>query len=413
VTSASDPIRALESFHRDFAKPHNVYLAGNSLGLMPLAAEAAVAKLIQEWKEHAIEGWTTCGWVDQAERLSLALAPLIGAHPEEVAITGSTTVNLHQLLATFYHPRSDKRKILIDRDAFPSDRYAAISHLRLRGCDPGSDLVVVAPHHGDTFQPGELAEEMSSDIAVAILPSVIFTSGQLLPLTELIEAAERRDVLLMLDCSHSVGCVRHDFHRDRVPLAFWCSYKYLNGGPGAVGGLFCQGERFGSAPGLAGWWGNNPKTRFDMTFQIQPAGAASSLQISTPHLFSMGSLGASLEIFQRATIAAVRTVSLLLTDRFIRRIRETLPELVVITPDHPEQRGGQVTLRHPEARRISIVLRRRHRVIADFRTPDLLRFAPVALYNSVEEIDQAIAALRQIVDQREYEEISDTKELVT
>jgi kynureninase len=150
-----------------------------------------------------------------------------------------------------------------------------------------------------------------------------------------------------------------------------------------------------------------------MTFQMQPADAASSLQIGTPHLLSMVPLGASLEIFQRATIAAIRTVSLLLTDQFIRRIRETIPELVVITPDHPEQRGGQVTLRHPEARRISIVLRRRHRVIADFRTPDLLRFAPVALHNSVEEIDQAIAALREIVDQREYEEISDTKELVT
>jgi kynureninase len=119
VISASDPIRDLESFHRDFAKPHNVYLAGNSLGLMPLAAEAAVAKLIQEWKEHAIEGWTSCGWIDQAERLSLGLAPLLGAHPEEIAVTGSTTVNLHQLLATFYHPRSDKRKILIDGDAFP------------------------------------------------------------------------------------------------------------------------------------------------------------------------------------------------------------------------------------------------------------------------------------------------------
>ena len=413
MVSASDPIRDLESFHRGFAKPHNVYLAGNSLGLMPLAAEAAVAKLIQEWKEHAIEGWTRSGWIDQAERLSLGLAPLLGAHPEEIAVTGSTTVNLHQLLATFYHPQSDKRKILIDGDAFPSDRYAAISHLRLRGCDPGSDLVVVAPHHGDIFQPGELAEQLSSDIAVAILPSVIFTSGQLLPLAELTEAAERREVLLMLDCSHSVGCVRHDFHRERVPLAFWCSYKYLNGGPGAVGGLFCQRERFSTPPGLAGWWGNDSDSRFDMTFQMQPAGTATSLQISTPHLLSMVSLGASLEIFQHATISAVRTVSSLLTDRFIRRIRETLPELVVITPDHPEQRGGQVTLRHPEARRISIALRRRHRVIADFRTPDLLRFAPVALYNSVEEIDQAIAALREIVDQREYEEISDTKELVT
>ena len=413
MTSASDPIRDLESFHRGFAKPHNVYFAGNSLGLMPLAAEAAVAKLIQEWKDHAIEGWTSCGWIDQAERLSLGLAPLLGAHPEEIAVTGSTTVNLHQLLATFYHPRSDKRKILIDRDAFPSDRYAAISHLHLRGCDPGSDLIVASPHHGDTFQAGELAEQLSSDIAVAILPSVVFTSGQRLPWAELIEAAERREVLLMLDCSHSVGCVRHDFHSDRVPLAFWCSYKYLNGGPGAVGGLFCQRERFGSAPGLAGWWGNNPKTRFDMTFQMQSAGTASSLQISTPHLLSMASLGASLEIFQRATIAAIRTVSLLLTDRFIRRIRETIPELAVITPDHPEQRGGQVTLRHPEARRISIVLRRRHRVIADFRTPDLLRFAPVALYNSVEEIDHAVAALREIVGRREYEEISDTKEIVT
>ena len=413
VDSHTDPIRELAGFHDEFVKPEGVYFAGNSLGLMPRAAQAAVNQLIEEWKQHGVEAWMDCRWLDLAERLSLTLAPLVGAHPDELIVTGTTTVNLHQLLATFYHPRANKRKILIDHHAFPSDRYAVASHLRLRGGDPDSDLIVVWPRDGQTFSPGELAEKLSTDVAVAVLPSVIFTTGQLLPIAELVEAAEQKEVLLVLDCSHSIGCVAHDFHHSRVPLAFWCSYKYLNGGPGAVGGLFCQRERFGSVPGLAGWWGNHPGTRFDMSFDLQPAGNASSFQISTPNLLSMVPLGPSLEIFQRATITRVRSVSLMLTDLFIRRAKEALPEIEIVTPSEPDQRGGQVTLRHVEGRRISTILRRRHRIIGDFRAPDLLRFAPVALYNSADEVDRAIAALRETLDRREYLEISQTKETVT
>jgi kynureninase len=413
VSSSGDPIRELTVFHDEFAKPKGVYFAGNSLGLMPRGAESAVAKLIQEWKQYGVEGWADCGWLDQAERLSPALARLVGAHPDEVIVTGTTTVNLHQLLATFYQPRANKRKILIDRDAFPSDRYAVASHLRFRGGDPVADLMVVSPRNGQIFLPGELAEKFSTDVAIAVVPSVVFTTGQLMPLAELVEAAEQKEIVLILDCSHSIGSVLHDFHRDRVPLAFWCSYKYLNGGPGAVGGLFCQRQRLASAPGLAGWWGNDPGTRFDMTFEMQPAGTASSFHISTPNLLSLVPLGASLEIFLRATISKVRSASLKLTDLFMQRAKEVLPEFDIVTPSEPDQRGGQVTLRHAEGRRISAILRRRHRIIGDFRAPDLLRFAPVALYNSAEEVDRAIGALRETMDRREYFEISDTKESVT
>ena len=380
---------------------------------MPRAAESAVLKLIVEWKQHGIEGWTDCHWLDQAERLSPALAPLVGADPDEVIVTGTTTVNLHQLLATFYRPRGNKRKILIDQHAFPSDRYAAVSHLRLRDGDPAADLLVVSPRNGQIFAPGELAEKLSTDVAVAILPSVIFATGQLLSLEELTGATEKNDILLILDCSHSIGSIPHNFHSDRVPLAFWCSYKYLNGGPGAVGGLFCQRERLGAAPGLAGWWGNQPETRFDMAFAMQPAANASSFQISTPSLLSMAPLAASLEIFQRATTSAVRSVSLMLTDLFMKRVSEVLPEFAIVTPTEISQRGAQVTLRHEEARRISLVLRRRHRVIGDFRAPDFLRFAPVALYNSSQEVEQVVAALRETLDRRQYLEITELKELVT
>jgi kynureninase len=413
VSSSGDPIRELTVFHDEFAKPKGVYFAGNSLGLMPRGAESAVAKLIQEWKQYGVEGWADCGWLDQAERLSPALARLVGAHPDEVIVTGTTTVNLHQLLATFYQPRANKRKILIDRDAFPSDRYAVASHLRFRGGDPVADLMVVSPRNGQIFLPGELAEKFSTDVAIAVLPSVVFTTGQLMPLAELVEAAEQKEIVLILDCSHSIGSVPHDFHRDRVPVAFWCSYKYLNGGPGAVGGLFCQRQRLAAGPGLAGWWGNDPGTRFDMTFEMQPAGTASSFHISTPNLLSLVPLGASLKIFLRATISKVRSASLKLTDLFMQRAKEVLPEFDIVTPSEPDQRGGQVTLRHAEGRRISAILRRRHRIIGDFRAPDLLRFAPVALYNSAEEVDRAIGALRETMDRREYFEISDTKESVT
>src|SRR4029077_2003568 len=266
--------------------------------------------------------------------------------------------------------------------------YAVVSHLRLRGCDPSNDLKVVSPRNGHNFTSGELTESLSPQLAIAILPSVVFTTGQLLPVAELALAAERQDVLLILDCSHSIGTIPHNFHRDKVPLAFWCSYKYLNAGPGAVSGLFCQRERLGSAAGLAGWWGNQVETRFDMAFEMQPAANASSFQISTPSLLSMAPLAASLEIFQRATISAVRSVSLMLTDLFMKRVREVLPEFDIVTPTEVNQRGAQVTLRHEEARRISVALRRRHRIIGDFRAPDFLRFAPVALYNSPKEVEQ-------------------------
>jgi len=413
VSFESDPLRELAGFHEEFAKPETVYFAGNSLGLMPRAAESAVNQLIAQWKQYGVEAWADCDWLDLAERLSPTLAPLVGANPDEVIVTGTTTVNLHQLLATFYHPQADKRKILIDYHAFPSDRYAVASHLRLRGGNPVSDLIVIAPRNGLTFSPGELAEKLTTDVAVAVLPSVIFTTGQLLPIAELVEAAEQKEILLILDCSHSIGAVPHDFHRDRVPLAFWCSYKYLNGGPGAVGGLFCQQERFCSTPGLAGWWGNHPGTRFDMTFEMEPARTASRFQISTPGLLSTVPLGASLEIFQRTNISKVRSASLKLTDLFMQRAKALLPEFDIVTPSEPDQRGGQVTLRHAEGRRISKVLRRNHRIIGDFRGPDLLRFAPVALYNSAGEVDQAIAALREVMDRREYLQINDTKGSVT
>ena len=387
--SELDRSNPLADFHVEFCRPENkIYLDGNSLGLLPNKAVEVLGQRIREWQEHAVGGWTVCAWFDLAERLAAALATLLGAAPDEVIFTGSTTVNLHQLLATYYQPSPDKSLIVIDAAAFPSDRYALESHLRLRGLDPITALRVIPNTDGGLLDPTAILDALDDAIAFAVLPTVVYSSGQLLPMRAIIQKAKTCGIRIAWDCSHSAGAIDHDFNSEGVELAFGCSYKYLNGGPGAIGYLFRSRHLEALHPGLAGWWGNEKTTQFEMAQTFRPAAGAGALQISTPSLLSLAPLEASLEIFQRAGMSRIRSVSLALTEFLVAALEKRSGGFRIVTPKFAEERGGHVALQHPLARQIAMLLRERFGVVGDFRPPDTLRLTPVALYNSFAELEK-------------------------
>lgn len=401
----ADPLARLRD---EFHLPANtIYLDGNSLGLLPRRAEAAALRALAEWRELGINGWTDANppWVDLAERIATQLAPLIGAAPDSICLTGSTTGNLHQLLATLFDSTAERRVILGDELNFSSDAHAITSHLRLRGLDPATHSREVRSRDRRTLQTEDIVAAFTPDVQLAVLPAVLFTSGQLLDVGALTRAAHARGVKILWDCSHSIGAVPHAFDADEVDGAFWCSYKYLNGGPGAVGGLYLNRRHHALAPGLAGWWGVRLARRFAMSHQHEPAAGAAGLHVGTPHVLSLAPLGGALELFSAAGgLAPLRAKSLALT-RFLIELAdaELAPSgFSVVTPRDDHARGGHVALAHPDAWRLCQALKAAG-VVPDFRPPDVIRLAPVALYNSHRDCVDAVARLKEIVTTRAHE----------
>lgn len=384
----------------------NIYMDGNSLGLLSRRAEQAVLDLLHSWKTLGIDGWTDGKrpWFYLAERLGEQMAPLVGAKKEEVIVTGSTTVNLHQMLATFYRPEGNRTKILADELNFPSDIYALQSHLRLHGLDPDEHLIRVPSIHGRFLDEDAIIREMTEEVALVLLPTVLYRSGQLLDVRRLTEAAHERGVIIGFDACHSIGAIPHQFHEWGVDFAVWCTYKYLNSGPGGVAGLFAHERHHGRIPGLAGWFGSNKEKQFDMKHVFEPADDAGAYQIGTPHLLSMAPLVGSLELFQEAGIERVRRKSLKLTRYLMKLVEQELKGLgfEIGNPVEDERRGGHVALEHQEAVRIAKALKARG-VIPDFRAPNVIRLAPVALYTSYSDVWEAIRRIKEIMIGREYE----------
>jgi kynureninase len=403
---------ARERFH---LPPGRIYLDGNSLGLPPRGAEAAVRRALAEWRRLAIDGWLGAErpWFRLGEELGVLQAPLVGAEPDEVVATGGTTVNLHALVATFYRPSGRRRKILADELNFPSDLYALRGQIALRGGDGERDLVLVPSRDGRTIEEGDVVAAMTDEVALVLLPSVLYRSGQLLDVAGLTRAAAARGIPIGLDCSHSVGALPHRLHAWGVDFAFWCGYKYLNGGPGAIASLFVHRRHFGRAPALAGWWGSDKARQFDMALRLAPAATAGAWQIGTPPLLSAVALRPALAIFREIGIEAVRARSLELTGYLVFLIDRLLAPLgfALGTPREPARRGGHVALEHPEAVRIARALKAR-RLVPDFRPPNALRLAPVALYNTFEELWRTAEALREIVEAREYDRYPAEREVV-
>jgi kynureninase len=370
------------------------------------------------WRDLAIRGWTEGPepWFGLSRRVAGLLAPLLGAEPDDVMVGQSTTVNLHQLLATFHNPivRYFRSRILIDSTAFPSDRYAVESYLRLQRRDPRTDLVVVRPDSRGVLSEEVILRAMDSMVGFAVLPAVVYTTGQLLDLPSLTRAALDRGVLIAWDCSHSAGVVPHHFRLDAIDLAFGCTYKWLNGGPGSVGWLYQNPTLGRCTPGLAGWFGTEPARQFEMAAEFNPAADAGRYLMGTPHVLSLAPLVGSLELIAEAGVPAIREKSLRQTAFLRELIEDRLARfgVRVITPREDHRRGGHLTLAHPDAGKLSRALRARG-VIPDFRPPDMLRLAPAPLYTSYAECETAVDVLDDLLRTRSYLDLPDRDDAVT
>ncbi len=396
---STDPLASFRE--RFYLPPDRIYLDGNSLGPLSRDSEASVLQALDEWRTRAIDGWMSGEhpWYWIGERLGALEAELVGARAEEVVVTGSITTNLHALLATFYRPSGKRTRIIADALDFPSDVYAVQSWLRLRGLDPIQHLVLVPSRDGRSIDEDEVVRAMDADdVALVWLPSVLYRSGQWLDMPRLTREAHRRGLLIGFDCAHSAGSVPHALHDWGIDFAVWCNYKYLNAGPGAVGSLYVHQRHFGTLPGLTGWWGCDKDRQFEMAHEFHPSGAAGAWQISTPSVLGAAALYGALAMFADAGMDRVRAKSLALTDYLMELADERLASLGVVvgTPREYNRRGGHVALEHPQARPLAQALQARG-VVSDFREPNSIRLAPVALYTSYVDVWRAVETIHDVL----------------
>ncbi len=407
------------SFRDRFYTPDTIYMDGNSLGLLSKDAEKSLSRIVKEWKNLGIHGWLEgeIPWFYYAETLGAMASTLIGAAPEEVVVTGTTTVNLHALVSTFFKPQGIRTKLLADELNFPTDIYALRSQVALKGLDPEKHLVLVPSEDGRLLKEETIVEFMTEDVALAVLPSVLYKSGQLLDMPYLTEEAHKRGILIGFDCSHSVGVIPHFFDKWDVDFAFWCSYKYMNGGPGSTALLYVNEKHFEKEPALSGWFGYKKEKQFDMSLHFEHAHSAGGFQISSPAILSTAPLEGALKITLEAGIENIREKSVKMTSYLMYLVDEILSRepynFFIGTPRDPQRRGGHVAVEHEkEALRISEALRVKG-VITDFRPPHVIRVAPIPLYNTYYEIWKVVHCLKEIIDTKEYEKFEKERKAIT
>jgi kynureninase len=409
---AADPLASFRD--RFFIPPHgdgeSTYLCGNSLGLQPRDAARVIGEELDDWRELAVEGHFRARrpWSDYHALFAAPLAALTGAREHEVVCMNGLTVNLHLLMVSFFRPRDRRRKILIERPAFPSDRYAVVSQLAFHGIDPGEGLVEVAPRPGEhTLREEDLVEAITDagpELALALLPGVQYLSGEVLDMEALVSVARDQGATVGLDLAHAVGNVPMSLHDWGPDFAVWCSYKYLNGGPGAVAGAFVH-ERHAEAfdlPRFAGWWGHDQADRFLMGPDFSPIRGAEGWQLSNPPVLGMAPLLASLALFMEAGPDRLREKSLALTGFLAERIEAACGDAVEITtPLAPRQRGCQLSLKLAggagHGRQVFERLGRAG-IVCDWREPDIIRVAPVPLYNRFADAEHFAGVLAGAVE---------------
>jgi len=409
----------LSRFRNRFYVPRGViYVDGNSLGLLSKNAEHSVLRMLDEWRSQGVRGWLEAErpWFYLAEELGAMCSKLVGARPNEVVLTGTTTVNIHQLIHTFYQPENKKTRVIADGLTFPTDVYALRSALKLRGQDPDKNLVLAPSVDNRYLDEDKIVALMNEETALVFLPSVLYRSGQLLDMEYLVEEAHHREIPIGFDCSHSVGVVPHYFDKWELDFALWCSYKYLNGGPGSSAFLYLNKRHFSREPALAGWFGYVKHKQFDLSIDFEHAKSAGGWQISSPAILSSAPVEGALELLLEAGIKAIRKKSLKMTSYLIYLVEQILNDspydFKIGTPVEVERRGGHVALEHEEGWRISEALRARG-VISDFRPPNVVRVAPIPLYNTYHEMWKIVQHLKSIIDGKEHEAVSGTRKAVS
>ncbi len=400
----------LARFRRHFHLPpgragRRIYLCGHSLGLQPRGAAAVLAEVLDDWRQLAVDAHfdATRPWLDYHRQVSSDLALLAGAEPSEVVAMNSLTVNLHLMMASFYRPEGARHAVLIEAGAFPSDRYAVDSQIAWHGHHPAGARIEVGPRQGEwQLRTEDLIERIEAErsrLALVLLPGVQYLTGQVLDIAPIAAVCRKHDIPLGLDLAHAIGNVPLRLHEWDVDFAVWCSYKYLNAGPGAVAGCFVHARHArADLPRLAGWWGHDQRSRFDMPEAFRPMPGAEGWQLSNPPILALAPLLASLAVFRQAGIRQLHAKSQRLTGFLETLLGAWLEDDVEIIT--PPERGCQLSLRlsggRTRARKVFETLAE-HDVVADWREPDTLRLAPVPLYTRFQDVYRAADALRRIL----------------
>lgn len=382
-------------FPKDKRGEECLYLCGHSLGLQPKSVKSYLDQELKDWAELGVEGHFhgKNPWMPYHRLLRDQTAELVGANPLEVVVMNSLTVNLHLMLASFYRPTSQRFKILIERGAFPSDHYAVKSQIGFHGFDPRDGLLELTPRDGEFSVRDEDVEAFidreGESIALILLGGVNYATGQLFDMAEITRTGHQKGCVVAFDLAHAAGNVPLYLHDWAPDFAVWCSYKYLNGGPGCVAGCFVH-ERHSQSwdlPRFAGWWGHDEKTRFQMGPDFQPMIGAEGWQLSNPPIFGLAPLRASMEIFSEVGMERLRAKGIVLTGYLDFMLRQLKSEkFSVITPCDPARRGAQLSIRLSGQGRDICDKLAENGVIGDWREPDIFRVAAVPLYNSYRDV---------------------------
>jgi len=399
--AAMDARDPLASFRERFHIPKRptgqdcLYFCGHSLGLQPRNAASYVEEELKAWAEFGVEGHFRGKhpWMPYHRFLTSQMAAVVGAKPSEVVVMNSLTANLHLLMVSFYRPDRDRYKILIEHGAFPSDRYAVVSQIRMHGLDPATSLIELKPRQGESCLRDEdiqaWIDREGHSIALILLPGVNYATGQAFDLNNIASAAHAQGCVVGFDLAHAAGNLPLRLHDSGADFAVWCSYKYLNGGPGSVGACFVHERhaRSWDVPRFAGWWGHDQETRFQMGPDFHPMEGAEGWQLSNPPILALAALRASLDIFHEVGMARLRHKSLVLTE-YLRYLldREPSSRFLIVTPREVDRHGAQLSLQiasegHAICERLAA-----DGVIVDWREPDTIRAAPVPLYNSFSDV---------------------------
>lgn len=392
---AEDPLKEYrEKFYIPQKNGKNViYFAGNSLGLQPKTTDSYIQQELKDWAELAVDAHFEgkIPWKYYHEYLTEKTARLVGALPHEVVNMNSLTVNLNLMLVSFYRPAKHRNKILIEADAFPSDIYAVESHMKFHGYNPETSLIKMAPRDGEdclrTEDIEELIEKEGDAIALIMFGGVNYYTGQAFQMERITRAGHAKGCMVGFDLAHAAGNIDVKLHEWAPDFAVWCSYKYLNSGPGGVAGCFIHERHKANyeLPRFSGWWGHNKETRFLMPDEFEPSEGIEGWQISNPPIFQMAALNASLDIFDAAGISTLREKSKKLTG-YAESLLKQNKSITIITPSDAEQRGCQLSLRvggHGKTLHSYLL---ENGVVCDWREPDVIRVAPVPLYNTFEDV---------------------------
>lgn len=410
---AQDPIL---SFRDRFHIPQRagndlIYLCGNSLGLQPKTARDALNNELDTWQHLGVEGWfeslhePTPSWLSYHERCQQPLAHIVGAFPAEVCPMNALTVNLHLLMESFYRPQGVKTQILTIAGDFPSDQYALETHIRSRGFDPAQTLIEVQPRADGLIYTADIQQAISchaDTLTLVLMSGLNYYTGQVYDMKAITQTAHEHGVLVGFDLAHAIGNIPLNLHDWGVDFATWCSYKYLNGGPGAVSGIYVHERHHNSSvPRLAGWWGYDESRRFQMTKGFVPMAGAAGWQLSTPNILALSVHKAAIDITAEAGMANLRQKSEQLTG-YLEFVLEPFADTIrVLTPADPPQRGCQLSLLVHENGKALFTYLTQQGIIGDWREPDCIRLAPTPLYNTFAEVWQVGEALRLFLNKQD------------